>query len=128
MEMVFSMKLTPAGQTRLVHPDLQPIGGRTEGLDVIFVKGSFDIFNHQTCFADCSVSDHSDFDDDTIYKRSVRCTVGGNRKGQMLYCGTRKDALTAGTMGRTHLFFFVGLACSAMEETAWEEAMTLWSN
>jgi len=46
----------------------------------------------------------------------------------MLYCGTRKHASTVATIGWTYLFFFAGLACSAMDETAWEEAMMLWRN
>jgi hypothetical protein len=40
--------------------------GRTESLNVVFVKATFDIFNHQTSLAYLGVSDHSYFDHDAI--------------------------------------------------------------
>jgi hypothetical protein len=84
-------------------------------LDVIFIKSTFDIFDHETCFSDCRVSDHAYFDDDTTPKEKE---VSLNSITESSYIAadndvTRvfKEACRMKRRGR-YLFFFVGLACS----------------
>ena len=57
MLMVFSIKLTP---------DISAGGSEcTKRLNVILVKSTLDVFDHETRLSDCRVSYHSYFDDDT---------------------------------------------------------------
>jgi len=53
---------------------------QTQCLNVIFVKCAFDIFDHEACFSDCRVSDHSYFDDDTTPKGKQVSLNSQNRR------------------------------------------------
>jgi hypothetical protein len=59
--MVFSMKLTPN-----VNNDKAE---NTERLNVILIKSTFNVFDHETCLSDGGVSHHSYFDDNTTAGR-----------------------------------------------------------
>ena len=78
-------------------------------MNVIFIKSTFDIFDHETCFSDCRVSDHAYFDDDTTPKRKEVSIIFDNVE----YIGDRsgEEAPWNGinVMG-IYLFFLVGLA------------------
>ena len=64
---VFSIKFTPFVNSPLKF---------TKCLNVVLVETSFNIFDHQACFADLRISYHSYFNNDADYKSRINslCT------------------------------------------------------
>lgn len=79
IEMVFSMKLTPRKPPISECFDVEFWIWKialTQSLNIILVPATFDIFDHQTCFAYLSVSNHSNLDNNAVFSKARRLASG----------------------------------------------------
>lgn len=67
IDMVFSMKLTPA-QSRQYIRKHDAVDMLTQGLDIVLIPAAFDVFHHERCLANLSVTDHADLDDNATLR------------------------------------------------------------
>lgn len=73
IEIVFSIKLTPAPSQSWYKDHCA--GLPTQGLNVIFIPASLDIFDHQTRLANLGIPNHSDFDHNTALVLLLRLPI-----------------------------------------------------
>ena len=49
----------------------------TQGLDIVLVEGTLDVFDHQTRLADLRVADHADLDHHAVVRRAAVVGIVG---------------------------------------------------